>query len=189
MAALSPRKFRTDFSDFLRGGHQQGQSIRNDAPPSLASALSTESLHVPETPGKSKSRLPFLGRSRKKSSQVSDIDESDVPPIPSQDERLSVASATESEASSQASPSFLSRLTQRPKASRKTSRNTLVNGYTSDSLVPPSSGNPQSFESTHASRSTTPRPKQPTITVLLSPDNMSDYHDLFTQPQKRSHLI
>ncbi len=62
-------------------------------PPSLASVLPAESLHVPETPGRSRSRLPFLGRSRKKSSQrtdaVSDIDESDVvqPALPSQDER------------------------------------------------------------------------------------------------------
>ncbi|KAK0223363.1 hypothetical protein IW262DRAFT_820598 [Armillaria fumosa] len=30
-----------------------------------------------------------------------------------------------------------------------------------------------------------PRPKQPTITVSLTPDNLSEYSDLFTQPRKK----
>ncbi len=30
-----------------------------------------------------------------------------------------------------------------------------------------------------------PRPKQPTITVSLTPDNLSEYGDLFTQPRKK----
>ena len=54
------------------------------------------------------------------------------------------------------------------------------------STLTPSTSRPASYESGSSSgswpRSTTPRPSQPLITVSLSPDNLSEYKNLFTRP-------
>ena len=56
----------------------------------------------------------------------------------------------------------------------------------SSSTLSASSSRPASYESGSSSdswpRSTTPRPSQPLITVSLSPDNLSEYKNLFTRP-------
>lgn len=54
------------------------------------------------------------------------------------------------------------------------------------STLTASTSRPASYESGSSSgswpRSTTPRPSQPLITVSLSPDNLSEYKNLFTRP-------
>ena len=54
------------------------------------------------------------------------------------------------------------------------------------STLTPSTSRPASYESGSSSgswpRSTTPRPTHPLITVSLSPDNLSEYKNLFTRP-------
>lgn len=71
MAALSPnRKLRTEFSFMRHNGNQEAISQTPSPASTSTSVLTTESLLVPETPGRSRTRLPtFLNRSRKKSTQ------------------------------------------------------------------------------------------------------------------------
>lgn len=76
--------------------------------------------------------------------------------------------------------SFLSRLTQRPKSSRKPVR---PSGYASDSLMPPSPSprTPTSFDSTSSRRASRTMPPQPIITIDGGND---DYATLFTRRDK-----
>ncbi|PBL03467.1 hypothetical protein ARMGADRAFT_18137 [Armillaria gallica] len=77
------------------------------------------------------------------------------------------------------------------KPTRLSSHSASVNGYTSDSLLSPiSSPRSTSIDTTisdasHKRRPAMPRPKQSTITVSLTPDNLNEYGDLFTLPRKK----
>ena len=63
---------------------------------------------------------------------------------------------------------------------------------TRPSTLSPSTSRAASYESGSSNgsrpRSTTPRPSQPLITVSLSPDNVSEYKNLFTRPQPDSDI-
>ncbi|KAG7451170.1 uncharacterized protein BT62DRAFT_990804 [Guyanagaster necrorhizus] len=200
------------FTDFLRS-HTSHRQASNE--PS-SSSLVYGGEPVLEPPNKSKSsRIPFLGRARKKST-VSDgrttfesrnIDDGQRPTsltdeinaLPS-DSSVSHSHSHASTSASDAHSLLNSKIAVRvahsiPKSTNKPTRlpshSPSINGYTSDSLLsPPSSLRPTSIgttisDSNRKHRSAMPRPKQPTITVSLTPDNLSEYGDLFTQPRNK----
>ncbi|KAK0480049.1 hypothetical protein IW261DRAFT_1475852 [Armillaria novae-zelandiae] len=202
------------FTDFLRShgtGHTSNRRAGNEQPtPSLYEEPVLEHLTKSKT-----SRIPFLGRARKKSavsdgrstlqSRTTDDGErstslpDEINALPSD----SSVSHSHSHASTSASDTHSllgSKIAVRiahsiPKSTTKPTRlashSALVNGYTSDSLLSPiSSPRSTSIDTTvsdtsHKRRPAMPRPKQPTITVSLTPDNLSEYGDLFTQPRKK----
>ncbi|KAJ4489476.1 hypothetical protein C8J55DRAFT_300931 [Lentinula edodes] len=228
----------SDLTDFFRGSSSGPSST-----PSTGSS-SEPPLPVPEdnrlssssaSPSKKRSsRIPFIGRSRKKSIH-SDADVDASLSDATKESRASVAtagsnyrSAPEQDTTSlphastsqqslktaATSTSFGSKIaahfvpskgglrlqSRKSQRSAKKSHEELSD-YTSDSLVPPSSGaRSPSIESniSHISRSTTPRASQaqeglrpqPTITVSRPPvddlDNMEEYNDLFTKPR---HIV
>ncbi|KAK0469634.1 uncharacterized protein EV420DRAFT_1757357 [Desarmillaria tabescens] len=204
------------FTDFLRSHGASHTSQRRTSNEPVTSSLAYEGDPVLEHSNKSKSsRIPFLGRARKKSAlsdgrstfESRNTDDGQRPtsltdeinPLPSD----SSVSHSHSHASTSASdaPSLLgSKIAVRiahsipkspTKPTRLSSHTTSVNGYTSDSLLSPISSTRSTSidttisEASHKRRSAMPRPKQPTITVSLTPDNLSEYGDLFTQPRKR----
>ncbi|KAG7442827.1 uncharacterized protein BT62DRAFT_359347 [Guyanagaster necrorhizus] len=104
------------------------------------------------------------------------------------------ASPVASAASQHQLPNTISRVTKLRTLRKPNGRITGVRsptGYTSDSLVPPPKKARPSIDSTTSkeTRSTTPRPKQPTITISQPPNSFLDdnYDDLFTKPRKKLH--
>ncbi|KAK0204919.1 hypothetical protein DFS33DRAFT_1323850 [Desarmillaria ectypa] len=207
------------FTDFLRshGAGRTSQRRASNEPP--IPSLVYEGDPVPEHSNKTKSsRIPFLGRARKKST-VSDgrstfesrnTDDGQWPtsltdeinPLPS-DSSVSHSHSHTSTSASDAHSLLGSKIAVQiahsipkspAKPTRLSSHSASVNGYTSDSLLSPiSSPRSTSIDTTISDasrkhRSAMPRPKQPTITVSLTPDNLSEYGDLFTQPRKKISL-
>ncbi|SJL09782.1 uncharacterized protein ARMOST_13163 [Armillaria ostoyae] len=203
------------FTDFLRShgsGHTSHRRAGNEQP---TSTLVYEEPVLEHLNKSKSSRIPFLGRARKKSA-VSDgrstfesrtIDDGQRPTsLPDEVNALpsdSSVSHSHSHASTSASDAHSllgSKIAVRiahsiPKSTTKPTRlsshSASANGYTSDSLLSPiSSPRSTSIDTTisdvsYKRRPAMPRPKQPTITVSLTPDNLSEYGDLFTQPRKK----
>lgn len=148
------------------------------------------------------SRIPFLGRVRKKLSSNT----VDSEPGPS-DVRAPIIhlapnshldlSTDEPSAEAPPRPSQSSARTTRTLGSKivshltpKKSRSKPPSGYASDTLFPHSSSIRPSLESAvpRDSRPTTPRQSQPTITVSHSPtpSQLGEFQDLFTRPRRKS---
>ncbi|KIY48523.1 hypothetical protein FISHEDRAFT_73493 [Fistulina hepatica ATCC 64428] len=182
-----PRRTRTEFADFFRTS-AASSSRHNDA-----DATPMSDAEAPE-PVK-KSRIPFLGRARKKSQPSSSSSGHET--ITSKGRLHSARShdtaLRPSMQDDNPSPSLGSRLASHFNSSkpRLLHRSPKKGSRTGDTnvLSPPNdpSTNSPSFESRRssddASRNRTPTPgRQPMITVSLSPDNLAEYKDLFTRP-------
>ncbi|KAK0205360.1 hypothetical protein DFS33DRAFT_761504 [Desarmillaria ectypa] len=204
MATTSPaNKFRTktsDFADFLRGvgQHQHHTNTPRRAPDNLPTP-STSTSDAQDGVRRKKTLIPFFGRVRRKSN-VSGISGGEVSEQESDKRSQSLALAADdqwpvaSAASQNQLPNTASRVTKLRTLRRPNGRIIGVRsptGYTSDSLVPPPKKDRPSIDSTTSkeTRSTTPRPKQPTITISQPPNSFLDdnYDDLFTKPRKKLH--
>lgn len=213
MATSSPaNKFRTktsDFADFLRGvGQYQHHTNTPRRAPGNLPTPSTSTSDAQDGLRRKKTLIPFFGRVRRKSN-VSGTSGGEVSEQEGDKRSQSLAMATDDQRSfmvispESASPvaSAASRLPTT--ASHVTKLRTLrkpngritgarsPTGYTSDSLVPPPKKARPSIDSTTSkeTRSTTPRPKQPTITISQPTNSFPDdnYDDLFTKPRKKLH--
>ncbi|KAK0469122.1 uncharacterized protein EV420DRAFT_1472409 [Desarmillaria tabescens] len=214
MATPSPaNKFRTktsDFADFLRGvgQYQHHTSTPRRAPDNLPTP-STSTSDAQDGVRRKKTLIPFFGRVRRKSnvsgtsageaSEQEGDKRSQSLALAADDQRSFMVISPES-ASSVASasqnqlPNTTARVTKLRTLRKPNGRITGVRsptGYTSDSLVPPPKKARPSIDSTTSkeTRSTTPRPKQPTITISQPPTSFLDdnYDDLFTKPRKKLH--
>ncbi|KAK0451772.1 hypothetical protein EV421DRAFT_1898696 [Armillaria borealis] len=214
MATSSPaNKFRTktsDFADFLRGvGQYQHHNTPRRAPDSLPTP-STSTSDAQDGLRRKKTLIPFFGRVRRKSN-VSGTSGGEVSEQEGDKRSQSLAMATDdqrsfmvispesaspvaSTASQNRLPNTASRVTKLRTLRKPNGRITGVRsptGYTSDSLVPSPKKARPSIDSTTSkeTRSTTPRPKQPTITISQPTNSFLDdnYDDLFTKPRKKMH--
>ncbi|KAJ7725021.1 hypothetical protein B0H16DRAFT_284768 [Mycena metata] len=208
MATPSPgyglRPKTSDIVDFFRAGNSSKSHATDtdaDEPSSPAFLSEPESLVR-----KRSSRIPFLGRQRKKST-VSDASTSSAGPSNRQsdsDVRHSNVSrkplpavppldggSEVSVSSSSPSPSLGSKLAARFAPSRQKFLNLSprkppppsTNDPASDALPSPTSpSRGTSADSSSDHRSITPRPTHPTITVSLPPDNLEGYEGMFTLP-------
>ncbi|KAJ7047801.1 hypothetical protein C8F04DRAFT_1060154 [Mycena alexandri] len=205
MATPSPghrlRPKASDITDFFRAGNSsksRGTDTDADEPSSPTFLSEPESLVR-----KRSSRIPFLGRQRKKSTvsdastssagrqSDSDVRHSNVsrkalPAVPPLDGGPELSLPT-----SFPSPSLGSKLAAHFAPSRQKFLNIsprkplppLTNDPASDTLssrTSPSRGTSADSSSDH--RSITPRPTHPTITVSLPPDNLEGYEGMFTLP-------
>ncbi|KAJ7291145.1 hypothetical protein C8J57DRAFT_1458096 [Mycena rebaudengoi] len=218
MANPSPgQRLRTttsDITEFFRTGNTRSRAADPDVP----GISSPELLSEPESPVKKRSsRIPFLGRSRKKSTQSdastsasstrasgsrqSDSDarsssasrkvekrSSDVPAVPP------LGKPEEHPLPPLPSPSLGSILAARfaplnPKLlNRRPSQRSPPNEHTSELLQPMGTARGPSLDSTSSdNRSPTPRP-QPIITVSLPPDNLDGYEGMFTLPASTTEV-
>ncbi|KAJ7122889.1 hypothetical protein C8R44DRAFT_735523 [Mycena epipterygia] len=212
MATPSPgHRLRTktsDITDFFRAGSSRSRAADADDAPSSPTFLSE-----PESPvRKRSSKIPFLGRQRKKSTH-SDASTSASSAGPSS--RQSDSEARHSSASRKATPRpevpIVPPLDERPLPSLPPtspspslgsklvahfapSRQKLLNisprkpARSPTNELPPSvSSRGTSTDSTSSDhRSNTPRPAQPIITVSLPPDNLEGYEGMFTLPKSSS---
>ncbi|KAK0220975.1 hypothetical protein EDD85DRAFT_862770 [Armillaria nabsnona] len=215
MATSTPaNKFRTktsDFADFLRGvgQYQHHTNTPRRAPDNLPTP-STSTSDAQDGLRRKKTLIPFFGRVRRKSN-VSGTSGGEVSEQEGDKRSQSLAMATDdqrsfmvispesaspvaSTASQNRLPNTASRVTKLRTLRKPNGRITGVRsptGYTSDSLVPPPKKARPSIDSTTSkeTRSTTPRPKQPTITISQPANSFLDdnYDDLFTKPRKKLH--
>ncbi|KAF8809602.1 hypothetical protein BYT27DRAFT_7187356 [Phlegmacium glaucopus] len=208
MSGQSPsRRLRTktsEFTEFFRGaGHGSSQARQAQKEPSV-------NLEVPssdtETSTKKKiTRIQLFGRSRKKSNQSTASS-----PFLSSRESSDVGEPLNRAASSDRRPSVDPRPPIPPLPTVKTSSNSIGSklaatfGHsrlpkpsvhkpiTRPSTLSPTTSRAASYDSGSSKgsrpRSTTPRPAQPLITVSLSPDNLSDYKNLFTRPPQDADI-
>ncbi|KAJ2914949.1 hypothetical protein MD484_g5452, partial [Candolleomyces efflorescens] len=218
MSGISPRRIRpktSDITEFFRTSNLSSSSRHPDNDVSTQSQATTHTLDVPSTGSqhpslakKKSTRIPFLGRSRKKSNpNASDagsasVHESDVgepssgytsdrrqtveisEPVPVPSTRLSILGVPKSP-----SQSLGSKLAAH---FQPRSRKLSAVGYASPPqstsnntlAVPEPTTRGTSLDSgSSGARSPTPR-AQPTITVSYS-ENLDEYKDLFTLPKQK----
>ncbi|KAF5323115.1 hypothetical protein D9611_009233 [Ephemerocybe angulata] len=223
MSGLSPRRIRSrtsDITEFFRTSHSSSSTRHPDNDVSTHSQLSTYTLDVPSTSSqtpsllkKKSSRIPFLGRSRKKSNpsgsdadalsarESTDVGElSSGPydrrhtveiPEPLPPSRLSALVAP-----SPVKPSLGSKLAAhfQPRT-RKLSAlgakpvpvpSSTASRSNNNSLAPPELATRGSSLDSGSSGGRSPTPRaQPMITVSYSTtDDLEEYKDLFTLPSR-----
>ncbi|KAJ7067869.1 hypothetical protein C8F01DRAFT_1246428 [Mycena amicta] len=196
----------SDISDFFRASGSKARSA--DTLPESGPSSPTFLSEPDSSPVRKRStRIPFLGRQRKKSthsdastsstspstrqsdSEVRNSDASrlteprpDVPPIPD------AGRTRQSSPSKVPLPSLGSKIVahfapSRQKLLPQKRTQSTTDDFSSRALFPPvSPSRGTSIDSTE-NRSVTPRPNQPTITVSVPPDSFEDYKDMFTLPK------
>ncbi|KAG2007280.1 hypothetical protein CC2G_014984 [Coprinopsis cinerea AmutBmut pab1-1] len=220
MSGLTPSRIRSktsELTDFFRAGHGHTRSPANDL--STQSQASTNTLDVSTSTGpdglakKKSTRIPFLGRPRKKSNpyasdsarESSDVGEQ-TRGTASTDRRPTVELSERSPSSrlsmlppspGKAQPTSLgSKLAahfspRTRKLSALSSKPPLEETSKTASLSPPdvTASRGTSLDSgSSGARSPTPRPVQPTIMVSMSNENLDEYKDLFTLPKQKKPL-
>ncbi|KIY68140.1 hypothetical protein CYLTODRAFT_490043 [Cylindrobasidium torrendii FP15055 ss-10] len=184
-----PRSRASDFGHFLRGmGHRAPEHQNVD------SGDGTSVLEVPaESPVRRRksSLIPFLGRSRKRSTDAStsapkrSVDASSL---------MTFRTSTASYAPDTAPSKPLASRFSPPRVKRGRSRRSTTPtpgdrqlGYMSDSHLQPPSACRSSTDSSKTQRSLRGAASHPTITVSPSPEPPEDhFQDLFTKPGGRS---
>ncbi|KAG6832342.1 hypothetical protein H0H87_001983 [Tephrocybe sp. NHM501043] len=218
MSIPPPSRIRSktsDFTQFFRGPPSR-HSSQHDPVASPAANLAVPDAPESSTPKKSK--LPFLGRTRKKSTQSAKSGtgpptargyESEVTELPSsrKDRRLSqpvpspeptirhppLPATSGIPQINVTSPSLSSKFVAHFSNSklRKPARASGVapdDGNTTDTLSPPTDARTTSFDSTITTTATIPPPRGAVIAITSSHNKIEEYKSLFTLPHSRKPI-
>ncbi|KAH6910731.1 hypothetical protein BKA70DRAFT_92388 [Coprinopsis sp. MPI-PUGE-AT-0042] len=210
MSGLTPSKIRSktsEFTEFFRARDSANQAKFPSNDVSTQSQATTYTLDAPSTSTsadgvvkKKSTRIPFLGRQRKKSNpnqSATERESTDVgehwkdgrptveiaEPLPQLRPAPIAAPSPVRQSTSLGSKLAATFNPRARKLSAVGPQPPLPSTSKADTLSPPTTTNARGA-SLDSSRSLTPQPAQPTITISPTPDDLSEFKDLFTVHSK-----